>query len=69
MKKKVKVHYPPFINWWIPKLLIKQFFCKHDYQFNHLLFGTYCTKCNKIKPGYYDDEFEKRCREEFKDGD
>jgi hypothetical protein len=55
MKKKVKIHYPPFIQWWIPKLLIKQFFCRHNYQFDYTLANTYCTKCNKIKPGYIDD--------------
>lgn len=66
--KKVKVHYPPFINWWIPKLLIKQFFCKHKYE-EQLFWEFRCVKCGKLKPRYYDDTMEKLIREEFKDGD
>jgi hypothetical protein len=70
MMKKVKVHYPPFINWWIPKLLIKQFFCKHEWGNNLVFTGIRCNKCGKIKPNqYYDDTLDKLVREEFKDGD
>lgn len=71
MKKKIKLHYPPFIkiNWWIPKLLIKQFFCKHEWGKDDIFFHTKCIKCAKLKDKYYDDTMEKLVREEFKDGD
>jgi hypothetical protein len=70
VKKKIKVTYPPFINWWIPKLLIKQFFCRHNFTVKHWAISnfTYCSKCNKIKEKYYDDEMDRLVREEFKDG-
>lgn len=69
MKKKVKIHYPPFIqiNLWLPKLLIKQFFCKHEWKYDPFMLTTHCTKCSKLI-GYYDDTMDKLVKEEFKDG-
>ena len=67
--KKVKVHYPPFINWWIPKLLIKQFFCKHDWWQEYYSLNFYCKKCNKLKDRYYDDSPIKHSTEAIKAAD